>query len=185
MCSTTYEVLSRLTAVNAVSLVLAVVANTALMLNMVGRAKFAIAQSLTIAGFFASSIILIGLVIAANTQAFRLNVEAPGSHHVLTQGYYFAVFASVMYFLIASLMVLTVYGAMKGKYKQRFDISTPQRTLMMQTISLMVYLLVGAAIYVAFEGWAYNDAVYWSTFTLLTIGIGDNFVPVTHGGRSL
>lgn len=154
------------------------------MLNMVGRARFAIAQSLTIAGFFTSSVLLIGLVIAANTEDFRLNVDAPGSQRALTQGYYFACFASVMYFMIASLMVLTVYGAMKGKYKQRFDISTPQRTLMMQTISLMAYLLLGAAIYVGFEGWAYNDAVYWSTFTLLTIGIGEPLVPITHGGRS-
>ena len=69
--------------------------------------------------------------------------------------------------------------------QKKFAITSSQRTLMMQTISLMAYLLIGAGVYTGLENWRYNDSVYWATFTLLTIGIGDNFVPKTHAGRTL
>lgn len=55
---------------------------------------------------------------------------------------------------------------------------------MLQTISFLVYLLAGAAVYSHIEGWAFLDAVYWADFTLLTVGIGD-YSPATHLGRSL
>jgi Ion channel len=55
---------------------------------------------------------------------------------------------------------------------------------MLQTISFLVYLLAGAAVYSHIEGWAYLDAVYWADFTLLTVGIGD-YAPGTHLGRGL
>ena len=55
---------------------------------------------------------------------------------------------------------------------------------MLQTISFLVYLLAGAAVYSHIEGWAYLDAVYWADFTLLTVGIGD-YSPATHLGRGL
>jgi len=56
---------------------------------------------------------------------------------------------------------------------------------MLQTISFMVYLLLGALIYTKIEGWKFLDAVYWADFTLLTVGIGGGYVPKTHLGRSL
>lgn len=155
------------------------------MLNMVGRVRFAIAQPTTIAGFFLASFLLIALVSVASTDTFRLTDLPPGASRSLTQAYYFACWAAGMYFIIAGLMVFTVYGALAGRYEKKFDITTSQRTLMMQTISLMGYLLIGAAVYTALEGWQFNDAVYWADFTLLTIGIGDNFVPISHAGRAL
>ena len=82
-------------------------------------------------------------------------------------------------------MGLTVYGAMKGKYPKQFNLTTSQRTLMLQTISFMAYLLIGALIFSTIEGWRYLDAVYWADFTLLTIGIGTPLTPATHTGRSL
>jgi potassium channel subfamily K len=59
-----------------------------------------------------------------------------------------------------------------------------QRTLMLQTISFLVYLLVGSVIYSHIEGWYFLDAVYWADFTLLTVGIG-NIAPSTDLGRGL
>lgn len=81
-------------------------------------------------------------------------------------------------------MVFTVYGAFKGHYPKEFKLTMSQRTLMLQTISFMVYMLGGAAIYSRVENWKFPDAVYFSNFTLLTVGIGD-FTPVTHLGRGL
>jgi potassium channel subfamily K len=93
-------------------------------------------------------------------------------------------FSAVLYFIVATLMLVTVWGAYKGHYDKEFQLTMSQRTLMLQTISYFVYLLAGAAIFAHIEGWPYLDAVYWADFTLLTVGIGD-FSPSTHLGRSL
>jgi potassium channel subfamily K len=82
-------------------------------------------------------------------------------------------------------MILTVVGAYKGHYPKEFSLTPSQRTLMLQTIGFMMYLLLGALVFSKVEGWHYLDAVYWADFTLLTIGIGGEYVPKTHTGRSL
>ena len=81
-------------------------------------------------------------------------------------------------------MLVTVYGAYQGHYDKEFQLTMSQRTLMLQTISFLVYLLAGAAVYSHIEGWLFLDAVYWADFTLLTVGIGD-YSPETHLGRGL
>lgn len=81
-------------------------------------------------------------------------------------------------------MLVTVWGAYRGHYEKEFQLTMSQRTLMLQTISFLVYLLSGAAVYSHIEGWAFLDAVYWADFTLLTVGTGD-YAPATHLGRSL
>jgi potassium channel subfamily K len=82
-------------------------------------------------------------------------------------------------------MAFTAYGAWKGHYAREFRLTASQRTLMLQTIAFMIYLLLGAFIFSEIEGWMFLDAVFWANFTLLTIGLGGEFVPKTHTGRSL
>ncbi|KAF2435616.1 voltage-gated potassium channel [Tothia fuscella] len=171
-----------LIAVNAISLVLAIVANMALLLNMARRLSFAIAQSITIVGYFMSSFLLIALVSVANTSSFRL---LPHERHSLTQAFYYAIIAAGIYCIISILMIFTVFGAYKHHYEKEFRLTMSQRTLMLQTIGFMMYLLLGACIFSFIEGWEFLDAVYWADFTLLTIGIGADFTPKTHLGRSL
>ena len=55
---------------------------------------------------------------------------------------------------------------------------------MLQTISFLIYLLLGAMIYSHIEGWLFLDALYFADYTLLTVGIG-NYAPRTHLGRGL
>src|SRR3989440_8431335 len=82
-------------------------------------------------------------------------------------------------------MMFTAYGALKGHYSKEFKLTIPQRTLMLQTICFLVYFLLGALVYSKIEGWEFLDAVYWADFTLFTIGIGGDYTPHTHLGRSL
>jgi potassium channel subfamily K len=172
----------RLLGINGVSLVFAVVANTALCLNMVGRMRFAWAQPITIIGFFVASILLLILVGIAAKEDFR---PSPASDYALTQAWYYACWAAGLYLVITILMTITVYGALAGKYPKHFDLNGSQRTLMLQTTAFMVYLVGGAAVYTRLEHWSYPDAVFWADVTLLTIGFGTPLVPVTHAGRSL
>lgn len=167
---------------NAVSLVLALIANVALLLNMARRLSFAIAQSITIVGWFLSAFLIIALVAVANSHHFLLY---PREQHALSQAFYYAIIAAALYCIISVLMVVTVFGAIRGHYEKEFRLTLSQRTLMLQTIAFMMYLLIGALIYSYIEGWKYLDAVYWADFTLLTVGIGDDFTPKTHLGRSL
>ena len=171
---------TRLIAVNAVSLVFALMANFSLLLNMARRLSFAIAQPITICGFYIASILLIALV-ATTSESLKLPA---GERRALTGAFYYAIMAAGLYFVIASLMVVTVYGAFRGEYPKAFKLSMSQRTLMLQTMSFMVYLLGGAGMFAKVEGWLYPDAVYFADYTLLTIGIGD-YAPATHLGRGL
>lgn len=174
------DCLHRAIAINAISLALALVANFALLLNMARRLSFSIAQTLTIAGWYLASILLIALV-AVTSHGLKL---APGQERALTQAFYYAIIAAALYFIIATLMIFTVYGAFREHYPREFELTTIQRTLMLQTIVFMVYLLAGAAVYAKVESWKFLDAVYFAEFTLLTVGIGD-IAPLTHLGRSL
>lgn len=168
--------------VNSISLVFALVANMSLLLNMARRLSFAVAQPITILGWYLASAMLIALVIVASSDQFRLE---PREIHALSQAYYYAIIAAALYFIIASLLVFTAYGAWKGHYSKNFQLSPSQRTLMLQTIGFMVYLLLGSLVFAKVEGWRFLDAVFWADFTLLTVGIGGEFVPHTHTGRSL
>ncbi|KAJ5668341.1 uncharacterized protein N7477_006911 [Penicillium maclennaniae] len=167
-------------AINAVSLFFALVANLALSLNMARRIRFAVAQPIIIAGWYVSSGLLIGILIPFGVLMY--NTENDG--RIYTQSYFYATFAAGLYFIIASMMAVTAWGASKGHYSREFKLTTSQRTLMLQTIVFFIYLLGGSAVYAKIEGWRFLDAVYWADFTLLTIGIG-NFAPATHLGRGL
>jgi potassium channel subfamily K len=167
--------------VNAVSLVCALIANLFLLLNMARRVSFKIAQPITILGFWMASILLIALIAVA-----AHDFHAPGvKSQALSQAYYYAIFAAGLYQIISYLMCITVYGAYKGYYSKEFKLTVAQRTLMLQTIAFLVYQLLGALVYSKIEGWMFLDAVFWADFTLLTIGLGDDYTPQTHLGRGL
>ncbi len=111
-------------------------------------------------------------------------MRSQGTDVAFSQAFYYAVFAAGLYFICASLMVTTVVGAYLGHCDKEFKLTMSQRTLMLQTISFLVYLLVGSLIFSHIEGWYFLDALYWADFTLLTVGIGD-IAPSTDLGRGL
>ncbi|KAK0121060.1 Potassium channel, variant 2 [Cadophora gregata f. sp. sojae] len=147
---------------------------------MARRVRFSIAQPVTIIGWYISSFALIGLCACVSGPL----IIQPKASHAFSQAFYYAIFSASLYFLVASLMLITVWGASKGHYDKEFQLTMSQRTLMLQTISFLVYLLCGATVFAHIEGWNFLDAVYWADFTLLTVGIGD-FSPSTHTGRGL
>ena len=71
---------------------------------MARRLSFTVAQPITIIGWYIASILLIALV----TQSVHI-LKVPGQDRALTQAFYYAIIAAVLYFIIASLMCITVY----------------------------------------------------------------------------
>jgi len=147
---------------------------------MARRIRFEVAQPIIIAGWYISSVLLISILIPFGV--FMYDQENDG--RIYTQSYFYGAFAAGLYFIIASLMLVTAWGAAKGHYSREFKLTTSQRTLMLQTIVFLIYLLGGSAVYARVENWRFLDAVYWADYTLLTIGVG-NFAPATHLGRGL
>ncbi|CAJ2505348.1 Uu.00g127420.m01.CDS01 [Anthostomella pinea] len=167
-------------AVNGVQLFIAIMANVFLLLNMTKRVRFVIAQPITIVGWYISAILLVALCATAGGPL----IVQPEIEYVWSQAFYYGLFAAILYFIVASLMVVNVWGALKGHYAKDFELTTSQRTLMLQTILFLGYLLLGALVFSHIEGWSYLDAVYWADVTLFTIGFGD-FSPSTEVGRGL
>jgi hypothetical protein len=120
----------RLLAINAVQLAIALISNFFLLMNMARRVRFAIAQPITIIGWYVetgvsllatltetryiSSFTLIGLTACASGP---LLLE-PKADHAFTQAFYYALFSAVLYFLVATLMLATVWGAHRGHYEK-------------------------------------------------------------------
>ncbi|KAK2049760.1 ion channel protein [Colletotrichum somersetense] len=166
--------------VNAIQLIIAIISNIFLLLNMARRVRFSLAQPITIAGWYVSAVCLIAL----NATAAGPLVLQPANEYILSQAFYYGMFAAILYFVTASLMIVTVYGAYTRHYSKDFQLTLAQRTLMLQTILFLVYLLVGALVFSSIEDWAYLDAVYWADATLFTVGYGD-IVATTTLGRAL
>ena len=170
----------RVLAINAVSFVIAIIANMFLLANNFGRIPFKIAQPATIMAWYIASFMLIGLVAAAPSHL----ALPPGQARTFSQAYYYAVLAAALYFVVASLLVATASGVWFGRYSSDFKLTFSQKTLMIQVLLFLGYLLAAAAVYAYIEDWDYLDAVYWVDVTIFTIGYGD-FSPKTHLGRSL
>lgn len=56
------------------------------------------------------------------------------------------------------------------------------RRLLYVALIIIFYLALGTAVYHYVEGWRYLDALYFSSYTMTTVGYGD-FVPKTDIGK--
>ncbi|KAK0920293.1 hypothetical protein LTR91_011426 [Friedmanniomyces endolithicus] len=175
-----------LIAINVLSLACAITGNMTLLLNMARRVKFSIAQPITIIGFLLAGLLLIVDMVAltASPTYWLTGNDAPGANHALTEAFYYAIFAAMIYIIIGSLLCFTAYGAVKGHYEKDFKLTNSQRTLMLQTMMFIAYILLGALVFSRIENWNFTVAVYWADVTLLTVGLGD-YTPSTDLGRGL
>jgi potassium channel subfamily K len=141
------------------------IANISLLLSFANRLPFSLSQVVTILSFFSSSITSIAGAALTKTNAWPY----PQGSSLSASFYYACISARIRHEIPTDLSE---------------TLTLPQRTLMGQSLGFIMYLVSGAAIFSAIEGWRFTDGIYWATATLLTIGFGD-IVPVTHTGRSL
>lgn len=109
---------------------LTLTANLALLLQMARRLHFAVALPIAILGFWCASILLIGPIAKAAHDIHSGQVR----NQILTQAYYYAVFAVGLYQLISYMLCVTVYNACKRHHDYESKLATARRTLMLQTI---------------------------------------------------
>ncbi|KAK6344372.1 Potassium channel [Orbilia brochopaga] len=167
-------------AINAISLACGFAANVILLLNLARRIQSASLLPFTITLWYISSLLLIALL--AVYREYLYNV--PREHYAWSQAFYYGVIAASLYFVIATLLVCNYLGVLSGRYARQFNLTIAQRTLMLQTMSLMMWLCLGAGVFSRLEGWAYLDGIYFCDTTFLVVGLGD-YVLTTTAGRAL
>lgn len=167
-------------AVNVVSLAIALVANLFLLGQMTSRIRYNISGPITIIGFFVSGFVDVVLVAVAS-HVLPLDVS---KQEVYSQAFYYACFSGGIYVVLAIMLSMTAWGIWFGHYSEEFKLSLSQRSLMLQTMLFLTYVLAAGAVYSDIEGWDYLDSTYWVVVTVFTIGFGD-YAPSTHLGRSL
>lgn len=108
-----------------------------------------------------------------------MNVYVPPlrPYQSYTEGYWYAVIATALYFICSMILMVNMLGYFLGHYPQRFDLTDHQRTLILQTMIFFIWLAGGAAVFARVEtdlgeeGWAFVDAVsvylqsLWSLIT--------------------
>ncbi|PNY26825.1 Uncharacterized protein TCAP_03238 [Tolypocladium capitatum] len=177
---------SWLTIANAIQLAVGLTSNMFLLLNMARRVRFSLAQPITIVGCINRYISAICRLSLNATAAGPLldDIRFPKNELIWSQAFYYGMWAAILYFLDASFMAVTFWGASSGHYGKDFMLTLGQRTLMLQTIMFLMYLLLGALVFSNVEHWNYLDAVYWADVTLFTVGFGD-YAPTTTLGAAL
>ncbi|CAI7585055.1 unnamed protein product [Penicillium glandicola] len=167
------------TSLNAVSLVCGIVGNAFLLFNFTQIVRYIIALPVTIILWFIAAGILCGI-----TSGTAIYAPPVGIDRVYSQAYWSAVIAAILYFVLSVVLMINMLGYFLGKYPQHFALTDEQRTLILQMTALVVWLLIGAAIFKRVLGISFADALYFSDVTVLTLGYGD-IIAVNAVGRGL
>jgi potassium channel subfamily K len=109
-----------------------------------------------------------GLTCQLITIVVRINfLDAPTPpYETYSQGFWYAVIASAIYFVSCCTLILNMIGYFLGHYHQRFELNDHQRTLIVQTMLFFAWLAGGGAIFSKIESmdntgstWEFVDGV--------------------------
>ncbi|KAL1922991.1 uncharacterized protein VTP21DRAFT_9367 [Calcarisporiella thermophila] len=104
----------------------------------------------------------------------------PGS--IIAEGFWSTVAASVVGLVVTLLLSVDRIANRKRLLDKRCYITHSQRLVLLVTLSCAIWIISGAAVYSAIEGWRFLDSMFFAVVTLATIGFG-NLVPTTVAGQ--
>ncbi|KAF9883379.1 Potassium channel [Aspergillus nanangensis] len=153
---------------NATSLACGIAGNIFLLFNFTRVVRYIIALPVSIVLWALSMGILTGITISID------KYDPPAApNEIYTQAYWYAVIAAAQYFFLTTILIINITGYLLGHYPQYFALSDHQRTLILQTTALGVWLVIGAAVFQRVIGISFAEALYFSDVTILTLGFGD------------
>jgi potassium channel subfamily K len=172
---------------NTLSLVTGCIGNIFLLCNFTKRIRYIIALPVTIAMWALSPAILIGITVAMHT--YTPPIRPQQTYH---QGFWYAVFAAVIYLICFMILLINMLGHILGHYPQTFALRDSHRTLILQTMLFFIWLAAGGAVFSTIESkygggsfeWTFVNALYFCEVTILTVGFGDIY-PTNNFSRGL
>lgn len=172
---------------NILSLITGCIGNVFLLCNFTKRIRYIIALPVTITMWSLSTAILIGITVAMN--AYTPPIHPQQTYH---QGFWYAVFAAVIYLICFMILLVNMLGHILGHYPQTFALCDSHRTLILQTMLFFIWLAAGGAVFSAIESkygggsfvWTFANALYFCEVTILTVGFGDIY-PTNNFSRGL
>ncbi|KAJ9405646.1 hypothetical protein DTO045G8_6676 [Paecilomyces variotii] len=159
-------------ALNATSLACGVAGNIFLLFTFTRTVRYIVGVPLSIILWLVATGLLVGI-----TAAVDLYTPPIPPHQIYSQGYWSAVIAAILYFILCLILMINMLGYFLGHYPQRFALTDEQRTLILQTMAFFIWLLIGAAVFQRVMGISFANALYFSDVTILTLGFGDIIPP--------
>ncbi|KAJ6003411.1 hypothetical protein N7451_005958 [Penicillium sp. IBT 35674x] len=169
------------TGLKAASLALSTVAYIAYLLTMITHIDPIKGFMITVIGWLASAIILFSLIGIEARQHQKAQAQQA---LIYTQNFFAGVISAGLYVLTAFLLSIYVVSLKIFPFSSTDRRKIECTSIVLRITSFAILLLGGAAVYSDIEGWSLMDSLYFTDYTLLTIGIG-NLAPKTHLGRSL
>lgn len=174
-------------ALNIISLIAGFVGNFFLLCNFTKRIRYIIALPVTIVMWYISTAILIAATVAMHVYVRPIHPQQ--TYH---QGFWYAVFAAMLYMVCSMILMVNMLGHLLGHYPRDFALLVSHRTLILQTMLFFIWLAVGAEIFSAVESkfgggsfiWTYSNALYFCEVTILTVGFGDIY-PTNNVSRGI
>ncbi|TPX50875.1 hypothetical protein SeMB42_g02092 [Synchytrium endobioticum] len=162
-----------------ISMAFGILANTSLFVRMLEKkikwtTRLAGIGSL-LQGFF--GLLVVGLFVAQTA-------PLSDKYHY-TEGLFYALASCCLSLVNGGLFIYQRHLHRNQIYEHiMYELSIPQRQLVLAAICTYSYVIMGALLYGFMEGWMFDDAVYWCVVTLTTIGFGD-LTPQTWEGKLL
>lgn len=153
-------------AVNILSLIFGFVSNIVLILHFQRKLTYLKSQIINITGWSCAGGMLLIDVIVCSVR------DIPSNYH-RTIGFWFACITSGLYLGCAGTLTLHFIGFKKGKYPATFNLLTNERSIIIFTVLLSLWLIWGAGMFSGILGISWANALYFCTVSILTVGFGD------------
>ena len=157
-------------AVNILSLIFGFVSNVVLIMHFTRKLSYLMSQLINITGWSCAGGMLLIDVIVCSLR------DTPAGYH-RTIGFWYACFTSGLYLGCAGTLTLHYIGFRLGKYPATFNLFTNERSIILFTVLMSLWLIWGAAMFCGLLQISYGNAMYFCTVSLLTVGFGDILPP--------
>lgn len=124
---------------NAVSLAFGFGGNFFLLFNFTQAVRYIVALPVTIILWFFATGILTSITICTTLYAPPRWPEPNYIGDVYTEAFWYAVIASVLYFICSTLLMINMLGYFLGHYAQHFELDDDQRNLILQTVGVSAH----------------------------------------------
>jgi hypothetical protein len=135
----------------------------------------------TVISWLASATILFTLI---GVEVRRHRQSEGHQTFTYTENFFAGIISASLYVLIAVLLSVYTVSLKVSPVSAADRRKIECTSIVFRVVTFIILLLGGAAVYSTIEGWSLMDALYFTDYTLLTIGLG-NIAPQTHLGRSL